>query len=168
MLWKYVIINWDRNDWILYIINYVLNVNGTGSLWKLTGLQVNLPLRKLILLHDSVQTAILILGVFMQGSQENKIWSVISLEKLSFNIKTLNPPRGTCFGKKFSTVGNSGTFNLFKWSKITTWQEVQAVTAGNMKDRQKMHGAFFEDKGMFPKVHWWIFGGFRKVPSQNT
>ena len=64
-------------------------------------------------------------------------------------LTTSNPPRGT-FLEKFSTVGN-WYFNLFKWGKITTWQEVQAISA-DMKNQRKRK-VHFEDKGMFPKVH---------------
>ena len=41
-------------------------------------------------------------------------------------------------GKKFSTVVN-WYFHLFKWSKITTWQKVQAVSA-KYERSMKMHG----------------------------
>ena len=36
-----------------------------------------------------------------------------------------------------------------------------------MKDQRKCM-VHFEDKGMFPKVHWRIMEDSRKVPSQNT
>ena len=41
---------------------------------------------------------------------------------------TLTTPRDTFFLKKISPVGN-WYFHLFKWGKITTWQEVQAISA---------------------------------------
>ena len=50
-----------------------------------------------------------------------------------------NPPRGT-FGEKFSTVGN-WYFHLFKWGKITTWQEVQVISSEYDRS-MKMDGAF--------------------------
>ena len=57
-----------------------------------------------------------------------------------------------------STVEN-WYFHLFKWDKIATWQEVQAISA--KYERCMVH---FEDEGMFPKVHWMILedsGRFR-------
>ena len=48
-------------------------------------------------------------------------------------------------------------FHLFKQG-ITTWQEVQAISAEYDKDQWKCM-VHFEDKGMFPKVHWWILEG---------
>ena len=50
-----------------------------------------------------------------------------------------NPPSGTFFDK-FSTVGN-WYCPLFKWGKITTWQEVQAISS-EYERSTKMHGAF--------------------------
>ena len=41
---------------------------------------------------------------------------------ITVTVTTQNPPRGT-FLEKFSTVGDL-YFHLFKWGKITTWQEV--------------------------------------------
>ena len=49
--------------------------------------------------------------------------------------------QGGTFLEKFSTVGN-WYFHLFKWGKITTWQEVQAVSA-DYERLTKMHGAFW-------------------------
>ena len=49
-----------------------------------------------------------------------------------------NPQRGT-FLTKISTVGN-WYFHLFKWDKITTWQEVQAISA-EYERSTKMHRA---------------------------
>ena len=51
----------------------------------------------------------------------------------NFCIKTLttpNPPKSSKghFLEKLSAVGN-WYFHLFKWGKITTWQEVQAISA---------------------------------------
>ena len=54
---------------------------------------------------------------------------------------------GTCTSlltlilKKFSTVGN-WYFHLFKWGKITTWPEVQAISA-EYERSTKMYGAFW-------------------------
>ena len=49
------------------------------------------------------------------------------------------PPKDT-FLEKFSNVGN-WYFHRFKWGKITTWQEVQAISA-EYERSTKMHGAF--------------------------
>ena len=48
--------------------------------------------------------------------------------------------RGT-FLERFGTVVN-WYFHLFKWGKITTWQEVQAISA-EYERSTKMHGAFW-------------------------
>ena len=72
-----------------------------------------------------------------------EFWGVKGIRSFHSN-ETLNEkilPRGT-FGEKFSTVGN-WYFHLFdfKWGKITTWQEVQAISA-EYERSIKMHGAF--------------------------
>ena len=54
-------------------------------------------------------------------------------------VKLFGKNLGT-FGEKYSTVGN-WYFYLFKWGKITTWQEVQAVSA-EYERSMNMHGAF--------------------------
>ena len=65
------------------------------------------------------------------------------------------------FLEKISTVGN-WYVHLFKWGKITTWQEVQAISAEYDRPT-KMHG-----KGMFPKVHWRILEVPRaRIPRVN-
>ena len=48
--------------------------------------------------------------------------------------------QGAHVWKKISTVGN-WYFHLFKRGKITTWQEVQAISA-EYERSAKMHGAF--------------------------
>ena len=49
------------------------------------------------------------------------------------------PPWAT-FLETFSAVGN-WYFHLFKWGKITPWQEVQAINA-EYERSTKMHGTF--------------------------
>ena len=56
----------------------------------------------------------------------------------SLTLTTPNPPRVT-FLETFSNVRN-WYFHLFKWGKITTWQEVQAISA-EYERSTKMHGA---------------------------
>ena len=74
--------------------------------------------------------------------------------------------QGALFGKKTSTVGN-WYFHLFKWCKITTWQEVQAISA-EYERSTKMHGAFWRWGHVSKSALEDFFGGFGKVPSQNT
>ena len=47
----------------------------------------------------------------------------------------------------------TGTFTSSNGAKFTPWQEVL-----NMKDQRKCM-VHFEDKGIFPKVHWRIQEG---------
>ena len=79
-------------------------------------------------------------------------------------IKTLTTPNlQKKYLKKFSTVGNC-YFHLFKWGKITTWQEVQAISA-EYEWSTKMHGAFWRH---ISKSALMDFAGFRKVPGQSA
>ena len=48
--------------------------------------------------------------------------------------------QGPLFWNKISNVGN-WYFHLFKWGKLTTRQEVQAISA-EYERSTKMHGAF--------------------------
>ena len=74
------------------------------------------------------------------------------VEKLEYRTKDrwihsiVNPnnpkilQQGALFLEKFSTVGN-WYYHLFKWGKITTWQDVQAISA-EYERSTKMYGAF--------------------------
>ena len=57
----------------------------------------------------------------------------------------------TLFCKKLALL-ETGTFTSSNGGNITTWQEVQAISA----EYQRKCMVHFEDKGMFPKVHWMI------------
>ena len=71
----------------------------------------------------------------------------VQLKCLFFTITltTPNPSKssqGALFLETFSAVGN-WYLHLFKWGKITTWQEVQAIHVSAAYERStKMHGAF--------------------------
>ena len=73
----------------------------------------------------------------------------ICSQEETLTLTTPNPPRGTLL-EKFSTVGN-WYFHLFKWGKITN----PARSTGRKCWIWKINENF-EDKGMFPKVHWRI------------
>ena len=69
-----------------------------------------------------------------------QLFSATFWEKKPLKTQTTpNPPRGTVLGK-FSTVGNM-YFHLFKWGKITTRQEVRAISA-EYERSTKTHGAY--------------------------
>ena len=54
--------------------------------------------------------------------------------------KSIKILKGALFLETVSTVGN-WYFNLFKWGRITTWEEVHAIIA-EYERSMKMHGAF--------------------------
>ena len=71
--------------------------------------------------------------------------------------KSIKILRGGTLLEKFSAVGN-WYFYLFKWGKITTWQEVQAISA-EYERSTKMHGALWR-YGHVSKSALTNFGGF--------
>ena len=56
------------------------------------------------------------------------------------HLKSSKIPQGALFWKK-SALLETGDL-LFKWGKITTWQEVQAISA-KYERSMKMHGIFW-------------------------
>ena len=78
----------------------------------------------------------------MQGVNAFILYKFVRLTFKVLTRTTPNPPKSSKghFLEKFSTVVN-WYFHLFKWGKITTWQEVQAINT-KYERSTKMHGAF--------------------------
>ena len=135
------------------ILRHVETLNGEfykGVQFGSTGVQLRFK-KKLMILELHVWS---VLEKKYQDTREKyevpPCYNCYPHQECTLISKCLNPnhpqippksSKGHFFFEKISTVGN-WYFHLFKWGKITTWQEVQAISAGIWK-------IILEDSGRF-------------------
>ena len=91
-----------------------------------------------------IRTHILLLTPELEsGKLDRSATTLHLLYYVALTLTTPNPPKilqGALLGKNPALL-ETGTFTSSKWGNITTWQEVQAISA-EYERSTNMHGAF--------------------------